>query len=154
MFSQFEIWWIIPMLVSKKNGSDIFKSAWNSKYMWEMHRSWDVHKALMRAKWVMNFAHHFLASLQLGTSIRWVLWPQGCSGNSVAQLCVSSSLCWALTQGMHHKHLLFLGYFIKENKLHWIGPKPENLRLCSQRNINYRDRIFSFPFFEINTLLK
>lgn len=119
MFSQFKIQWVIPMLVSKKKWKWNFKSAWNSKYMWEMHRSWDVHKALMRAKWVMNFAHHFLASLQLGVSIRPLRMSWKFSGSAVC------FLCWAftLTLGMHHKNLLFLGYFTKENKLHWIGPK-------------------------------
>jgi len=80
MFSQFEIEWINAYLsFLKRSGSDIFKSAWNWKYMWEMHRHWDVQKSLMRAKWVTIFAHLFLASLQLGIPIKPVAWPLGMS---------------------------------------------------------------------------
>lgn len=157
MFSQFEIQRIIPSLsFLKRSGSDIFKSAWNWKYMWEMHRSRDVHKSLMRAQWVMIFAHLFLASLQLGISIKCVAWlPRMSWKFSGFTACLQFPLLrlslwlWVRTK----RTCYFLGeYVIKENKLHWTGPKPENLRLCSQRNDKHQDRMSSFLFFEINKL--
>lgn len=125
--------------------------------MWRMHRNQDVHKALMRAKWVMTFAHHFLASLQLSIyCIKCMAWPLRMAwkfrGSSMCpqfpllrlslRLCVHTKRTW-----------YFLSkYVIKENKLHWTGPRAENLRLCSQRNDKHQDRMTCFLFFEINTL--
>lgn len=88
------------------------KSAWNSKYTWEMHRSRDVHKALMRAKWVMNFAHHFLASLQLGISIRCVAWPLKMSWK-----CSGSAVCLQFPLLSFHSDS---GYALQELAISWV----------------------------------
>lgn len=42
---------------------------------------------------------------------------------------VSSAEAFTLTLGTHQENLPFLGYVMKENRLHWTGPKPENLEI-------------------------